>query len=70
MLKRLIESDQKPVYNMEKNMDLDYETTKQLLKQDLIDDVLTLIKANKDVDGVDAFQLADMLEEVIQRNTK
>ena len=28
MLKRLIESDQKPVYNMEKNMDLDNERLK------------------------------------------
>jgi len=36
-------------------------------KAELIEDVMTVIKANKDEEHVSAFQLADMIKEIVDK---
>jgi len=36
-------------------------------KQEMIEDIMTVIKANKDEEYVSAFQLADMIKEIVEK---
>jgi len=39
-----------------------------MTKQEMIEDIETLIRANKDDDNVSFYQLGDMIKEVIEKN--
>ena len=38
-----------------------------LKKEELIEDIMTVIKANKDDEYVSALQLADMIKEIVEK---